>query len=224
MIYSFHWMHQIWTASNFMNIWFLLKKVPDSPWPGWWWDPWRWTPARTGRTAGSCAAAPVCPEGRRRVPPVPWPCRSVADSAWCCRFTDTETSWKCRRWSKPSATGESVRSSGACRLRADANRAALRGWTLLSRAYNWSDGGKRAGGSFYCEQWTPPSPPAITERNDGAFKRYRTKQMRSSVWNEKNSRKQKRKKKTGNLQGCVNKIYPTILWIVNNFTFIWIYD
>lgn len=65
--------------------------VVDSPWPGWWSDPWTWTPAWTGTAKDSCAAGPVCPGGKRPVPPAQWPYRSVAETAWqrCSMLSDT---------------------------------------------------------------------------------------------------------------------------------------
>lgn len=63
----------------------------DSPWPGWWSDPWMWTPAWTETTTDSSAAGPVCLRGKRSVPPVPSPCMSVAEKAWQCCWMLSDT-------------------------------------------------------------------------------------------------------------------------------------
>lgn len=82
----------------------------DSPWPGWLSDPWMWTPAWTGTTTGdSSGAGQVYPGEKGLVPPVLWPCTSVAESAclrcWMLSYTrmvasynaagHSESSWLC---------------------------------------------------------------------------------------------------------------------------------
>lgn len=54
----------------------------NSPWPGWWSDPWMWTPAWTGTKTDSCAAGRLCLRGKGPVPPALSTCRSVAETAW----------------------------------------------------------------------------------------------------------------------------------------------
>lgn len=151
-----HLTHKCMESEMPLHRWDRVTVELDSPWPGWWSDPWRWTPAWSGTEAGSCAAAPVCPRGRRPVaPPLLSRCRSVAETAcWRCWmlwwYSVIQRSWM-EGNNNPSDRDDPMMSSGACRPAVTPQTDSRGGVSeLLLRAVNVASHLGMTGAAFKC--------------------------------------------------------------------------